>query len=102
MDDICRYCIYTVYFICKDSLCWLTGCVKLAREIYFRSEQKHVQQSVSRSQHTVRAASQGDLFPFRATIFSLGQTLYTPLCAGLRRVPGVLRFKNSQRNLYLT
>ena len=20
LDDICRYCIYTVYFICRDSL----------------------------------------------------------------------------------
>jgi hypothetical protein len=42
LDDICRYCIYTVYFICRDSLCWLTGCVKLAREICFWSEWKHV------------------------------------------------------------
>ena len=66
LDDIYRYCIYTLYFICRDSLCWLTGSVKLAREICFRSERKHVQQSVSRSQHAVRAASQGDLFTVRA------------------------------------
>ena len=69
MDDICRHCIYTVYFICRDSMCWLLGCVKLAREICFRSEQKHVQQSVSRSHHAVRAASQGDLFTVRAKKF---------------------------------
>ena len=53
-------------FVCSDSLCWLTGSVKLAREICFWSEQKRVPQSVSRSQHAVRAASQDDLFPVRA------------------------------------
>ena len=25
LDDICRYCIYMVYFICRYSLWWLTG-----------------------------------------------------------------------------
>ena len=40
LDDICKYCIYTVYFICSYSLCWLTGCVKLAKEICFRSERR--------------------------------------------------------------
>ena len=29
-------------------------------------EQKHVHQIISRCQHTVRAASQGDMFPVRA------------------------------------
>ena len=39
LDDICRYCICTVYFIYRVSLCWLTSSVN---------------------------HSQGDLFPFRA------------------------------------
>ena len=43
-----------IYFICRDSLCLLAGFVKLAREICFRSEQKHVEQSVSTAQHAAK------------------------------------------------
>ena len=39
----------------------LAGCVKLAREIRFLSEGKHVEQSVSTSQQAVRARKAGDL-----------------------------------------
>ena len=33
-------CIYTVFFICRDSVCWLAGYVELAREIRFWSERR--------------------------------------------------------------
>ena len=49
LDLICAYSIYTVYFICRDSLGWLAGVLKPAREISFRSERKYVEQ------HAVRA-----------------------------------------------
>ena len=41
------------------------------QEICFWSERKHVQQSISRSSHAVRAASQGDQFPVRANTCDL-------------------------------
>ena len=79
LDLICAYSIYMKYFISRYSPCWLADCVKLAREIYFWSEQKHMLQSVYTSQYTVRASKswrhrtichmhmQGIWFPFLRT-----------------------------------